>query len=120
MDGDWATVAVDMNGTVVGHFEQAALLPSSNGTWLNDSEILMMTEQFDLVAVDLAQHATRVLRNLIRPVEAVVDNRFVQRTDLVPNQPARLITSNIDGADPQPFITFDPLCEVRPFDVASP
>lgn len=118
-DEQIATVVLDTAGTVVGHYD-FELLRSPNNAWIADRDMVGYWHDGSdwtiarLTVPDGTAHAYAPIRSWAtgRLGERLVTTAPSRVDDTV----SRLITTNLDSTDPQPFITVSPPCNVLPFD----
>lgn len=116
-DADGRTVVIDArDGRLVSRHEGMMALPGANGGWLGPDELLLTPDEFDTDTppVFLARPDTGGVDRYDPELAwldrlAAVDGRVIQRENIDPDVAGvRLVSTELDGTDPRPFLTIGP------------
>jgi hypothetical protein len=123
---EWACAVIDTaTGTVLALDEQTVSLPSPNGTWTPEGHLVTLRED-ELVEIAVTAFRPAYKRTVCGPGDAIplaiMDGRLIhhdRRPITKAAEPVRdLITTNLDGTDPRPFLTLRRTTSVRTIDTA--
>jgi hypothetical protein len=116
-DEDDATLILDSDGTVIGRYDDARILPG--GAWATDRELLCQNGLCELSIVDVADGTSRLLMDGTPPPLGYAGGRLVGTLPVETNGPVRLVTFDLDRGDQRPFVTVRPAYSIELFGTAA-
>lgn len=119
-DEEWASVAIDASdGTVLRHYDNAAIIPSANGAWAGDHELLLIDDDINVTLEDLATRSRRNLgAHITIPLAVLGDHLIEHAHDNPPSDPAPLTVTDLNGRALYTAITIHPPAHLDTFDIA--
>jgi hypothetical protein len=117
----FTTVVLDMTGRQIGLFIETQALYSGNGSWLDTDHLLCGWDDQDHNWKMTILDVTTGTREILGPCHGVplgrIGNRLVNLNRNPPQlQGSHLLTTDLHGGDPQPFIIINQPSGIRPFD----
>jgi WD40 repeat protein len=123
-DRNFATVVVNTDGDVIGQYDYTTITPCPNGAWVSNQELLCRhatdpdDDDWYPTIVDVSNGPQQTHQTDVYPL-AYLAGRIVVYGDNTGPEAYRLITTDLDGTDPQPFITVRPAGTISFFDISS-
>jgi dipeptidyl aminopeptidase/acylaminoacyl peptidase len=114
------TIVVDTDGTVIGHYPNLQV-SSSQGAWLDNHQLLAVPQTpdeygtYDRILLHVYTGTHRPVGPRMNAIARVAD-RLIYMPGDDGRTPTHLASMNIDGTDPQPYMTIHPRCAIDMFD----